>query len=129
MTESKSALTIPESSWGRSQAFRTIFCNFFQYRVGHGEIALMLARITSEPTPAGLPAVEQEAEILMTWPQMKSLVLTMQAVLQMIESEVGHIPLAGTQVDQESALDSIRTHVRNLKFPQRTPPQSGVPPS
>jgi hypothetical protein len=82
----------------------------------------MLGRITTEPTPAGLPAIEQEAEIFMTWSQMKNLVLTMQAVLQMIESEVGLIPLASTPDDQEAALDTIRTHVRILNFPQRTQP-------
>jgi hypothetical protein len=87
----------------------------------------MLGRITTEPTPAGLAAVEQEAEIFMTWPQLKSLVLTMQAVLQVIESEIGPIPLASPPGDQEAAVDTIRTHVRNLNFPQRTPPQSGGP--
>jgi len=42
----------PETPWGRSTAFQSIFSNFFQYRVGHGEIALMLGTITTQPTSA-----------------------------------------------------------------------------
>jgi len=83
----------PETPWGRSTAFQSIFSNFFQYRVGHGEIALMLGTITTQPTSAGMPIIEQQTEVFMTWVQMKNLVQTMQTVLQMIELEVGPIPV------------------------------------
>lgn len=84
----------------------------------------MLGTITTEPTPAGTAMLEQEAEIFMTWAQVKNLILTMQLVVQTIESEIGPIPIA--LVDQEAALDNIRTHVRKLNLSQ-TQPQSGGP--
>jgi hypothetical protein len=81
----------------------------------------MLGTITTQPTSAGMPIIEQQTEVFMTWVQMKNLVQTMQTVLQMIELEVGPIPVVPPS-DPEAALDSIRAHVRNLNFPQRSQP-------
>jgi len=85
----------------------------------------MLGTITTDPTPAGRAMLEQEAEIFMTWAQVKNLMLTMQSVIQTIESEIGPIP--SVLVDQEAALDTIRTHVRKLNLSQWAQPQSGGP--
>jgi hypothetical protein len=89
----------------------------------------MLGTISSDATSAGMPTIEQQAEIFMTWAQMKGVVLTLQTVLDIIESEVGPIPVPVAQGDQEAARDVIRTRVRNLNFPQRAQPQRGGPPS
>jgi hypothetical protein len=85
----------------------------------------MLGTITSDSTPAGTAVLEQEAEIFMTWAQLKNLTLTMQLVIQTIESEIGPIPIA--LVDQEAALDNIRTHVRKLNLSQWAQPKGGDP--
>jgi hypothetical protein len=87
----------------------------------------MLGKVTTDPTPAGMPIVEQEAEIFMTWNQLKNLTLTMQLVIQMTESEIGPIPISLTSGSQEAALDTIRAHLRNLNFPQVAKPQSDGP--
>jgi hypothetical protein len=125
MAEANQASETKDQKWARSPAFRSIFSNFFQYRLGYGEIAVMLGTITSDSTPAGTAVLEQEAEIFMTWAQLKNLTLTMQLVIQTIESEIGPIPIA--LVDQEAALDNIRTHVRKLNLSQWAQPKGGDP--
>jgi hypothetical protein len=117
-TDQPTESAVPNINWVRSSEFRTFFSNFFQYRVGSGDVSFVFSTISTDDSAQGLKVLRQEAEVFMTWPQLKNLVLTMSNVVNMIEAEVGPIPAPPPNAAElEKGLESMRGHVRavNLK--------------
>jgi hypothetical protein len=98
----------------RSPAYRTIFSNVFRTRLGAGEVTLIFSRLAHRPSiAAAVDSIEEEVEIVMSWPQLKMFIKTLQGVVEAIDSEVGEIKVpANFQSNLDANAASQRQAVR-----------------
>lgn len=77
----------------RSESFRRIHSNLAKYRLGQGEVFITFSVVT-EPLISGQIGVMEEAEISLTWIQMKILKNNLNSAIKAIEKIHGKIPEA-----------------------------------
>ena len=82
----------------------------------------MFSIIGSDDSPEAWPQTTQEAEIFMSWSQIKNLVSTLGRVVDIIESDIGPIPMSVPKPkEEEASLDRLRGHIGNLGMGRSRP--------
>jgi hypothetical protein len=96
----------------RSGDYKTIYSDVFRTRIGSGDVTLIFSKLTSSPNIAAIAdIVEEKAEIVMSWPQLKMFEQVLRAIVDAVEQEIGKIPIpAAFKVDPEAN----RTVIQNL---------------
>jgi Protein of unknown function (DUF3467) len=102
----------------RSAEYKVVYSNIFRTRVGPGEITIVFSRATHAPgIGVGANIVEEQVEVVLSWPQLKMFELALRSVVDAIEQEVGEIPIPNAfTVNPEGQRSVIRT----LGFPSPT---------
>jgi hypothetical protein len=111
------AAAIASLTFTRSADYKAIYSNFFRTRVGAGEITVIFSRITHAPS-IGVAGniIEEQAEVTMSWPQLKMLEQVLRGFIDVTEQEVGEISIpTAFKID----LEGQRTVVRSLGLPSR----------
>jgi hypothetical protein len=71
-----------------------IFSNLFKSRVGNGECTIIFSKLTHAPSfAASANIIEEQAEITITWPQLKMFSIQLGTLVSAIEDVVGIIPI------------------------------------
>jgi hypothetical protein len=98
----------------RAPGLRAIFTNTFRYLPTTGEVTITFGRFEgSPPTPPGAPpTLVDEAEVVMTYMQLKSFYEHLAAFLAVYEQELGPIQ---TPASLQPDMNLINTFVSNLK--------------
>lgn len=81
----------------RSAQYRIIYSNIFKSRIGPNDLALVFG-ILSDATGAPVANVwQEEATIVMAWPQVKILAKFLSEVVEAAEGQLGPIPTSELQ--------------------------------
>ncbi|MBV9757758.1 MAG: DUF3467 domain-containing protein [Alphaproteobacteria bacterium] len=100
----------------RSADYKTVYSNLYRTRVGNGELTIVFSRATHTPSfLAEGNLIEEQTEIVMTWPQFKMLSMTLKSLLEAIESEVGPVEIpSGFLQNAAPGAESQRLAVKGL---------------
>jgi Protein of unknown function (DUF3467) len=105
VAESTNISATPNLSITRSNDYKTIYSNLFKTRVGNGEVTIIFSKITHAPSmTAEGNIVEEQSEIVMSWPQMKMFAIHLTGLVNAVERELGNIPIP------EAFRQSVRSH-------------------
>jgi hypothetical protein len=105
-------------SVARSPYYRTFFSNFFRTRVGAGDFSLLFGSISDTPGAVAANLLMEEASVIMTWPQLKSLVGFLTNIVNAIEEEAGPIQ-TGAVLEKEAIRQSVLQSLRGAQFGKR----------
>jgi hypothetical protein len=78
----------------RSPDYKTIYSNLFRTRIGNGDITIVCSRTTHTPSlraPANV--IEEQVEVVMSWPQLKMLEQMLRSLVDTLEQEIGEIQI------------------------------------
>ena len=118
MSDDKTTIFTPDISWSRSDAYRTIFSNFFGTRVGNGEITIVFSKVGQNPGLGTGNIIEEQAEVVMAWTQLKMFAENLSTTVRAIEKEVGTIPTPNVFATN---LEQMRNIIRNLNLSRPAP--------
>jgi hypothetical protein len=96
----------------RAPGFRTLFTNNFRYLPTTGEITITFSHIEGALPTGGPATVVDEAEVVMTYLQLKSFCEHMTAFITAYERDLGQIELPKALGPD---VNTINTFVSNLK--------------
>jgi hypothetical protein len=99
----------------RSPDYKTIYSNLFRTRIGNGDITLVCSRITHAPSlKAAANIVEEQVEVVMSWPQLKMLEQMLRSLVDTLEQEIGEIQIPTSYTPNP---EGQRAAIRSLGFP------------
>jgi hypothetical protein len=96
MSETRALLpqTLANISFRRAGDYKNIYSDLFKAIIGNGQLTIIFSRATHEPSAtAETNIIEEQLEIVMSWPQMKMLAMHLISLVQAVEKEVGSIPI------------------------------------
>jgi hypothetical protein len=92
--------------------------DIFRTRIGNGDVAIVFARTTHTPSlTATANVVEEQVEVVMSWPQLKMFEQMLHAIVDAIDQETGEIQIPRAFVPN---LEAQRAAVQSLGFPSPT---------
>jgi hypothetical protein len=95
----------------RSPEYKTLYSNIFRPRVGAGDITIIFSKLTHSPSlMAVADVVEEQVEVVMSWPQLKMFTETLSTLVEAIDEEIGEIKLpTGFKPNIERQREAIRS--------------------
>jgi hypothetical protein len=93
MSDAHVETTAQNLTWTRSALYRLIYCQLFRTRITPGDITLTVSTLTDQRPGQTDLTVEDQAAIVMSWPEMKMLVQQLSVIVAAIEQDIGPIPI------------------------------------
>jgi len=99
----------------RSSDYRKIYTNLFRFRITPNDISIIFQAIADTPgIPVAPLKVTEEAEIIMSHSQTKSVVIHLSKLIAAFEREFG--PIKTTPAPTDDAVNSMVGSVKSLGF-------------
>jgi hypothetical protein len=110
LTAAQTAAALAELSFSRASDYQSFFSDFHRMRIGNGSINIVFSKTTHSPGVQFTGSVvEEKAEVVMTWTQMKMMFINFSQTIEAIEKELGAIPVPQNfQPDLVLARDIVR---------------------
>jgi hypothetical protein len=103
-------LAPPDFSYTRASDYKSFFSDIHKARIVNGGIAVTFSAMRSQPgglIPANI--IEEQAEVVMSWIQLKIVVQNLGSVLEAIEKEIGVIQTPGFAPNPEANRAVVRS--------------------
>jgi hypothetical protein len=111
----------------RSAEYRSIYSDIFRARIGSGDATLIFSRLTHSPSIAAAGnVIEEQVEVVMSWPHLKMLEHTLRNLVDAIEQEIGEIKLPAAF---NPNLEAQRIAIRSLGLSSSTKKPNPTGPS
>jgi hypothetical protein len=106
----------------RSSAFNTIYANIFRTRISITELTMIFSRLTHTPSIlAQGNVIEEQCEIIVSWPQAKLFLLVLKSIVDAFENETGPILIP---TDFQPNMEGQQQAVRSLGLPSAATPRA-----
>jgi hypothetical protein len=95
----------------RSADYKAVYSNVYRSRLGAEEITLIFGRLRHAPSiMADVSILEEEAEVIMTWSQLKMLAQTLSSTIDALEQEIGEVKIPKNfKIDMERQRAVVRS--------------------
>ena len=117
--EATPALSSPIIEWVRSQEYRSLYSNLFKYRIGKSDVTVTFSSVVESVGMSPVTQVQEDASVIMTWPQLKMFSQHLNVLVQAIEQELGKINIPADQPTKEEMLEAGINRVRALNYPKK----------
>jgi hypothetical protein len=117
MAESATPPVVPQAVAARSPLFRAFFSDFMRNRIGPGTFTVIFGAVVDDPGAPFANILQEEAQVTMSWAQLKTITTFFSEIVEIIESETGQIALPA-QITEETQTrkESVRRNFRFLRI-------------
>ena len=118
MAETAGTPNVSQLQFSRSPEFRSFFSDVHRVRIGNGTVSITFSATTHEPSLSNVGnIIEEQAELLVSWTQLKIISLNLTALVAAIEEEISHIPIP---TSFRINMEANRLTARSLGFPPKS---------